>query len=125
MNEKIATALLYAKENCPFCLKVRLFLLESGLAHQVEIMEFSPGSPEEAIVRGAVTKASGDASFPTLKLPDGVLIQDSDAIVAHFAAAGRIDPADLALYTSYTKGVMPKLRALYTENMDLKQRLNT
>lgn len=43
--------IVYLKENCPFCLKVRLFLLESGLAPDVETRDFVSDSEHEKKIR--------------------------------------------------------------------------
>lgn len=117
-----AATIVYVKEHCPFCFKVRLFLLEAGLVDQVQVEQFLPGTPQEAIIRSAVESASAKTSFPTLKLADGQWIADSDAIVAHVAEVAGIDTANYPLYIEYTQGILPILLALFKENGALKQR---
>ena len=117
-----AAAIVYVKEHCPFCVKVRLFLLEAGLVDQVQVDQFLPGTPQEAIIRSAVESASAKASFPTLTLADGQWIADSDAIVAHVAEVAGINTANYPFYIEYTQSILPNLLALFKENRTLKQR---
>lgn len=117
-----AVTILYVKEHCPFCFKVQLFLLEASLIDQVQVEQFLPGTPQEAIIRSALDSAPAKASFPTLKLADGQWIADSDAIVAHVAEVAGIDTANYPLYVEYTQSILPNLLALFKENGALKQR---
>lgn len=114
---------LYFKAGCPFCLKVRLFLLESGQLDQVRIREFSPGTPEEAEIRGLLGPVLEKVSFPTAELSPGRYLADSDGIIAHFAEKAGVDPSELPTYRSYVDGAFQRIRTLFKENQELKSRL--
>ena len=124
MSEAGFVPTLYLKAGCPFCLKVRLFLLESGQLGEVSIREFSTGTPEEAEIRGVLAPVLEKVSFPTAELSPGKYLADSDGIVAHFAAKAGVDPAELPTYRSYMDGVFQRLRTLFKENQELKSRLS-
>ncbi len=85
--------IVYLKENCPFCLKVRLFLLESGLASDVETRDFVPDSEQEAKIRAELQPHLDKVSFPSAQLEPGRYVTESDDIVAFFAAKAGRDPA--------------------------------
>ena len=123
MSETSFTPTLFLKQGCPFCLKVRLFLLESGQLDQVRIREFSPGTPEETEIRTLLAAVLDKVSFPTAELSSGKYLADSDGIIAHFAERAGVDPADLPTYRSYIDGVFQRVGALFRENKELKSQL--
>ncbi len=124
MTETPFTPVVYLKAGCPFCLKVRLFLLEAGQLDRVVLREFVPGTEEETEIRGLLGPLVEKITFPTAELTPGTFTTESDAIVAHFAERAGVDPGALPTYQSYLTGVFKNLGALYRENMDLKKRLS-
>ena len=62
---------VYLKKACPFSLKVRLFLLESGLLDKVDIHEVAPGSAEDEAVRKELEPHFEKVSFPAAQLSPG------------------------------------------------------
>ena len=114
---------VYLKEKCPFCLKVRIFLLESGLARDVEIREFAPGTPEEDSMKGELAPHFEKVTFPSAQVEPGHFINDSDGIVRHFADKTNADPAQMPTFSSYVGGAFQQLMNLYRENAELKKQL--
>ena len=73
MTEAAFVPTLYVKQGCPFCLKLRIFMLESGLLDTVEVREFAVGSDEEQAIRAELAPHLEKISFPTAKLgPRGI-----------------------------------------------------
>ncbi|MEE7448669.1 glutathione S-transferase [Methylobacterium radiotolerans] len=124
MTETSFTPVVFLKAGCPFCLKVRLFLLEAGQLDRVVLREFVPGTEEEAEIRGLLGPVVEKVTFPTAELTPGNFTNESDAIVAHFAERAGVEPEAMPTYQSYLTGVFKNLGALYRENMDLKKRLS-
>lgn len=122
MTHPAFTAVLYFKEGCPFCLKVRLFLLESRLIDQVEIREFAPGSQLEHDMRAELGPKLAKVTFPAAQLEPGRYISESDAIVAELAATRAVDVEALSGLRSYGDFMQMALR-LREENLSLKARL--
>jgi hypothetical protein len=123
MSDAPFTPTLFLKEGCPFCLKVRLFLLESGQLDQISIREFSPGTPEETEIRGILAPVLDKVTFPAAELSPGQYLADSDGIIAHFAGKAGVEPTQLPTYRSYIDGVFQRVRTLHRENAELKSRL--
>ena len=107
---------LYLKQGCPFCLKVRLYALEAGMLDTIELREFVPGSSDEATIREELAGQFQKVSFPSAQLSSGRYINDSDTIITELArTSGRI-PDTLPTYRSYAADVLPMLLALFREN---------
>ena len=113
---------VYVRKGCPFCLKLRLFLLEAGQTDNLTIVE---GQDEEEHQRFAdhLTQKLGKASFPSAEIAPGEYLADSDALVAHFASLATVDPESLPTYQAYVGHVMPRLQQLFRENLELQQRI--
>lgn len=112
---------VYLKENCPFCLKVRLFLLETGLASEVESRDFVPGTEQEEKIRAELSPHLDKVSFPAAQLEPGRYVAESDDIVDFFAANAGRDPASMTVYRNYVDGVFAMSMKLWKENMELKK----
>jgi glutathione S-transferase len=123
MGESSFTPILYLKDECPFCLKVRLFLLEAGLLGRFDIREFVPGDDREQAIRAELAPHFEKVTFPTLQVAPGEYINESDAIVDRYAREAGVDPKELTAYRWYTDGVMQRMRSLFQENMELKKQL--
>jgi len=121
MTDNTFKPIVYLKENCPFCLKVRLFLLESGLASEVETRDFVPGSEEEEAIQSELSPHFEKVSFPTAQLEPGRYVAESDGIVAFFAAKAGRDPAGMTVYRNYVDGVFSMSMQLWKENQELKK----
>ena len=123
MTEAAFVPTLYVKQGCPFCLKLRIFMLESGMLDSVQLREFAVGSGEEQAIRTELAPYFEKISFPTAKLAPGEYLSDSDAIITRFADIAGVDPAQLPTFHAYSAGVMPQMLSMYRENMELKKRL--
>ena len=111
---------VYVKRSCPFCLKVKLFLLEAGLMETVAIHEFEPGSQQEHDIRSELAGRLDKVSFPVARLGAGRYLTESDAIITLLAARAGRDPADMPVLTSYVEGALKPMMALWKENFELK-----
>lgn len=121
MTDNTFKPIVYLKENCPFCLKVRLFLLESGLAPEVETRDFVPGTEQEEAIRSELSPHFEKVSFPTAQLEPVRYVAESDDIVAFFAAKAGRDPAGMTVYRNYVDGVFSMALKLWKENQELKK----
>ena len=104
--------ILYVKKTCPHCFKLRLFLLEAGVADRFELRVFTPGDDDEPTIRAELDPHFDSVTFPTVQLAPGDFLQDSDAIVAHYARAFDIDADTLPLFSIYAGSILPRYQAL-------------
>jgi glutathione S-transferase len=111
---------VYFKENCPFCLKVRLFLLEAGMTEAVEIRDFVPGSKQEEDIRGELSPHLAKVSLPAAQLEPGSYIAESDDIIAFLAVKSGREPASLPVFSNYVEGPFKMMMNLWKENQQLK-----
>ncbi len=123
MTDTTFAPVLYLKEKCPFCLKVRIFLLEAGLLPEVKVREFAPGTDEEQAIKAEVGPHLEKVSFPAAQVAPGQYMNDSDGIIAHFAAKAKVDPAQMPVLGAYVGGAFQQLMQLYKENLELKKQL--
>jgi glutathione S-transferase len=112
---------VYLKAFCPYCQKVRIFVLEAGLLDKVEIRDFTPGSAEEQAIRSELAPHCEKVSIPAAQIAPGRYIKDSDAIVAKLAEMYGIDLERLPTLKNYVGGAFKQLMELYKENRELKQ----
>lgn len=112
---------VYMKEKCPFCMKIRIFLLEAGLLDRVEVKEFAPGAPEEQAIRDEVGPHLEKVSFPAAQTAPGQYMTDSDAIIGKLAAEAGVDPQRMPVLKAYVEGPFQQLMNLFRENMELKK----
>lgn len=121
MTNETFKPIVYLKENCPFCLKIRLFLLESGLGPEVDSRDFVPGTEQEEKIRAELQPHLDKVSFPAAQLEPGRYLAESNDIVAFFAEKAGRDPAGMTVYRNYVDGVFAMSMKLWTENMELKK----
>ena len=122
MTDTVRRPILFVLPTCPFCLKLRLFLLEAGLLEGAEVREAdTPGA--EAAIRQELEPHFEKVTFPTIRLSSGAYLADSDAIITHFARPADIDPDSLPTYQAYLTGPLAAMKKLFAENMQLKKQL--
>ena len=110
---------VYLRENCPFCLKVRLFLLEADMLGEMEIREFAPGSKDEEEIRSELEAKLDMVGFPAARVePDRYLI-GSDDIIAFIAARSGLEPQRMPVFTSYIEAALKPMLRLSQENVEL------
>lgn len=111
---------LYFKKNCPYCFKVRLFLLEAGILGKVSIVEFEPGTEQEQAIRATLATAFDKVTFPAAQTAPGVFQKDSDGLIDHFAQLHDVALENLSVLKAYVEGPLTSLGNLFSENRDLK-----
>ncbi len=121
MNDQAFRPVIYLKDKCPFCMKIRIFLLESGLRDSVEVKTFTPGAPEEQQVRDEVSPFLEKVSFPAAQVAPGEFLADSDGIIARLAEGVGQDPGQMPVLKAYLEGPFQSLMTLFRENMELKK----
>lgn len=112
---------LYFNAQCPFCLKVKIFLLEAGLRDTVDVEEFEPGSDAEREIRQKLAPHLVKVTAPAAELAPGEYIADSDAIVARLAEDAGIDPGALRVLKTYNEVALARIIQLFRENAELKR----
>lgn len=113
--------IVYLKQNCPFCMKIRLFLLEAGMREDVETHDFASGTPPEEAIRVELAPHFAKVSFPSAQLEPGRYIAESDDIITFLAATSGHDPATMPVYRNYVEGPLVMVTKLWTENQELKK----
>ena len=112
---------IYLKDKCPFCMKIRIFLLESGLRDKVVVKDFTPGTDAEQEIRAEVTPHLEKVSFPAAELAPGEFLADSDGIIGRLAQGVDQDPAQMPVLKAYLDGPFQQIMTLFRENMELKK----
>lgn len=120
MTETSFRPTLFLKKGCPFCFKVRLFMLESGLSGSAEVHEFEPGTDGEVATRAVLEPHLSKVSFPAAELEPGRFVTESDEIIDFFAKPAGIDVAELPVLRNYLEGPFAQIGALSRENRSLK-----
>ncbi len=119
MSEK-SPATLYLKSACPFCLKLRVFLTEAGIADRFEYVVFDDGDETHQGLRARMQAAGQEPSFPAADLGDGQLTTGTDGLIARFADEAGVDPAAMPLVAYYSNGVFKQYGAMFRELKTLK-----
>lgn len=104
----------YLREGCPFSFKLLLFLAESGLTSQVEIIRCNPGTAEFATIKSRLEAGlHKSVTFPTAEIEPGRYLSDSDALIEHFAAQRQVDLRGLPALSFYVQTIFPQLQRLH------------
>jgi glutaredoxin len=111
---------VYLKKTCPFCLKLRVFLTEAGVAHRANFVIFTDGDATHESLRSRMEAAGQKPSFPAAEFESGKLSTGTDALIARFAAEAGVDPATLPLLAYYSDGVFQKYSEMFRELKQLK-----
>ncbi len=123
MTDTTFRPVVYLKAKCPFCMKVRIFLLESGLKGQVEVKDFAPGTDQEQAIRAELEPKLEKVSFPAAQTAPGRYMTDSDAIIGELAGGVGQDPAAMPVLSAYVEGPFQQIMTLFRENMELKKQV--
>lgn len=121
MSDPNFRPVVYLKEKCPFCMKVRIFLLESGLKDNVEVKDFAPGTDQEQAIRTELEPRLEKISFPAAQTAPGRYMTDSDAIIGQLAGLSGSDPAKMPVLNAYIEGPFQQIMQLFRENRELKK----
>ena len=111
---------LYLKSACPFCLKLRIFLTEAGLADRFNYVVFDDGDETHKALRARMESAGQQPSFPAVELTPGTLETGTDDLIARFAGEAGVDPSSLPLLDYYSGGVFKRYGAMFQELRALK-----
>ena len=111
---------VYMMIECPYCLKLRVYLNEAGLDDKVEYVVFNSGDDTHQAVRNRMIEAGQKPSFPAAELEEGKLTAESDFLMAHFAGPDGPAPDSLPLYRYFMDGVFGRTIAMHKELMELK-----
>lgn len=120
MTTNASKPVLFVKQGCPFCLKVRLYLLEAGLLDTVDLRE-SRLPQEEDAMKAELAPHLAKITYPVARFGNEYMTE-SDAIIARFVKVGGRAPEQLPTLQAYIDGPFNQLQALYRENVELKQR---
>lgn len=119
MNANAPTR-VYLKKSCPFCLKLRIFLTEAGLADKVDFTVFADGDATHQSLRSRMQAAGQEPSFPAVEFEPGKLTTGTDELIARFARDAGVDPAALPLLRYYSEGVFQRYGEMFRELRQLK-----
>ncbi|MFO7324141.1 MAG: glutathione S-transferase N-terminal domain-containing protein [Pseudomonadota bacterium] len=111
---------VYLKRTCPYCLKLRIFLTEAGIADRFDFTVFSEGDDTHKALRARMEQAGQKPSFPAAELEPGRLATGSDDLISHFAREAGVDPSSLPLLNYYIQGVFPRHVEMHQELKKLK-----
>lgn len=104
----------YVKTNCPFSFKFRLFVVEAGLADQIDFVELDVDAPSHAKDKMDLRDRVGRAhTFPIAEVTKGEFLEDSDALIRHFAEQNGINDAELGALNFYRNGLFPTFLEMF------------
>jgi hypothetical protein len=75
MTDAVFKPVHYLKQNCPICLKVRLFLPEAGVGADVDIRDFATGPDPEEAIRAELSPHLDKVSFSAAQLESGPFLK--------------------------------------------------
>lgn len=116
----ISNPKIYLLRPCPYCLKLRIFLTEAGMADRFTYVEFESGDTTHEAVRNRMIEAGLKPSFPAAELQEGQFTTESDELISRFAKEAGVDPAKMPLLQYYLGGVFARMGAMRQELNDLK-----
>lgn len=104
----------YVKTNCPFSFKFRLFVVEAGLSDHIDFVELDVDAPSHTQDKADLrAKVGRNHTFPVVELSEGAFMDDSDALIAHFATAHGIDHTQMAALNFYRNGLFPTFLEMF------------
>ena len=114
MNIQAFKPRAFLKEGCPFSFKLWLFMVEAGIADEIEVIRCDPRSSSFAQIKADLAKGLGRAAtFPTVEIEPGRYQSDSDALIRHFASRNNIDPGRLPALAFYQQTLLPQVVELH------------
>lgn len=110
----------YLKDGCPFSFKFWLFLIESGIADQVEVIRCNSKDPQFAAVSQKLASGLGTKpSFPTVEIEPGRYKSDSDALIEYFSARSAVHSVELPALGFYKETILPQVVELHERKGDV------
>lgn len=123
MNSASHKAKAYLMSDCPFSFKFLLFMTEAGLLDAIDVQRCDRTDENYQEVRAMLKEKAGNASFPTVETAPGIFMNDSDGLIAHFAAEHGIADTNPPVLQFYLDGVFASVNRMFGENRDLKAQL--
>lgn len=121
MTDAVFYPRAYVLNGCPFCLKLRIFLTEAGLASKVTFI-VSVGHDDVQNALFSHLKAAGlNATFPAVEFEPGLFQLGADDLIARFARDADVDMSALPLLDYYTDGVFKRYGEMFLELRRAKQ----
>ncbi len=118
MNQDTRTK-IYLKNTCPYCLKLRIFLTEAGIAGRFDFVVFADGDATHQAQRARMQAAGQQPSFPAAEIDDR-LTTGTDDLIARFAKQAGVDAAKLPLLSYYSEGVFRRHVEMHKELRELR-----
>lgn len=119
MNPQSFKPKAYLKDGCPFSFKLWLFLVESDVADQVEVIRCNPEDPQFAAVSQKLASGLGTRpTFPTVEIEPGRYKSDSDALIEHFSSRSGVNPDQLPALRFYMETILPQVVELHQRKGD-------
>jgi hypothetical protein len=110
----VQKAKAYLLDGCPFSFKFWLFMVESGLADQLEVIRCAPQSPGFKEIKAMLSAGLGKpATFPTVEVEPGQYRSESEALIREYATRHRIDMSACPALAFYTETLFPQLLELH------------
>lgn len=115
MSTPAFKAKAYLRDGCPFSFKYWLFMAESGLGRQIEVIRCDPRDAAAfARVKATLGQAlGGDVTFPIVEVEPGHYETDSDALIERYARQNGVDVASLPALTFYKQTILPQVVELH------------
>ncbi len=107
MHKSSDRPLLFVQHRCPFALKVRLYLLESGVFNSVDLRE-ATSPDEEQSMRDEVSQHLEEIEFPAARFGQEY-VSGSDVIIERLVQKGGPAPAQLPTLQAYLDGPFAQL----------------
>ena len=120
MTDQNIFPIIYLMQTCPFCLKLRIFLHEAGLADAVTFATFRQGDETHQQLRSRMEAAGQQPSFPAAELSQGTFTTGTDQLIEHFAGEAGINPASMPLLNYYSEGVFKNYMQMFRDLRELR-----
>ena len=104
----------YLLDGCPFSFKFWLFMVESGLASQLEVIRCRPQQPGFNEMKAMLSARLGKpATFPTVEIQPGEYRSDSEELIREYATRHSIDVAACPALAFYKETLLPQIVELH------------
>ena len=125
MSDSIYVAKAYLLLNCPFSFKFLLFMTETGLLEQIEVITFNAKEDDYVRKKAKLEDLLGsEISFPTVEIEQGIYKSDSDALIDHYSKKNGIFNEKLVTLEYYKSGIFGEIIRLFKENRELKSKMS-
>ncbi len=122
-NNYIAKAFL--KIGCPYSFKFYLFMAESNLLDQIEVVPCDPADidfyAQVKLMIKSVT--SVDTTFPVVEIEPAVYLADSEGLIDYYAKKNNVSDTNPPTLAFYHRSIYPRMIEMKQEIFELKERL--